>query len=249
MSSSYRSILNSLSSAFSNTKSYFTSDDPIVPIQGANNQLDYLKGENKLTASFWFKSNVSSGSGTIPFVSMVSGRTVLFKIAINVNPANSTLQLVIDGNVSISTNLATTDWSTQWHHLILTYDASTTPSTATAFINGVNANVSTLGNATFPNVTYPTFDIGNTTVGTIFQGYYTQIAFWKTNLNNTEMLSIYNSGCPSDISSYNPNTWLKIDNAIADGSGISFPNSGSEGTSWSSSGALGIHVLPNSPCG
>lgn len=232
---------------FTNTKSYYTSDDPIIPIQGANNQLDYLKGENKLTASFWFKS-VASGNGTLPFVSIVAGRTVLFKIAINANPANSTLQLVIDGNVVISTNVATTDWTTQWYHLILTYDASTTPSTATAFINGVNANVTTLTNTTFPNVTYPTFDIGNTTAGTIFQSYYTQIAFWKTNLTNAEMLAIYNSGCPADITTYAPNTWLKIDDAVVAGTGASFPNSGSEGTAFTSTGALAVHVLPNAPC-
>jgi hypothetical protein len=248
MSKYYQSILNAQGSSFSNTKSFFTSD-PIVPLTTTDG-IDFLSLSTKVSFSFWFKAN-GTANATIPLITMVAGRATQLRLQITDDPTQneSIVQLAISSTIIVSHTISNfSDWSTAWHHIILSYDNTSGNGDCTVFLDGVNLNVSSIGAANFLDSTFfAQPNIGQGT-GTLLSGYYTQIGIWDTNLTNSEMTAIYNSGCPSDISSYSPEVWLKIDDAVTQGEGISVPNSGSASGTWSIAGSLGTYIVTDSPC-
>ena len=234
---------------FTNTKSFFTSSDPMVEL-GSSDGIDFLSLSTKASFSFWFKAN-TTGNATIPLITMVAGKSSQLRVQINTDLTqnNSTVQLGINSTGIVSHTITNfSDWSTSWHHIIYSYDNTSGNGDCTVFLDGVNLNVLSMAGANFPDSSsFAQAKIGIGT-GALIPAYYTQIGIWDTNLTNSEMTAIYNSGCPSDISSYSPEVWLKMDDAVTQGSGVSVPNSGSASGTWSIAGSLGTHIITDSPC-
>jgi hypothetical protein len=76
----------------------------------------------------------------------------------------------------------------------------------------------------------------------------TQVAIWNRILTTQEISDVYNNGCPSDLTSLNPNNWLKIDDAFDNGLGITLPDSGSDNANIQSIQLFSQGILTDSPC-
>ncbi len=232
--------------SFTNTKSFYNElGGGILPATANSGDLSYLNNQGIISASVWFKI-LSQTSASYQFVTMVAGKITYFRFQLSydtsgVSPRvncfltiNSTQALI--GNATLTLNNG-------WHHFMITYDTSLG---GNFYINGnVLAGTSVLP-ASFTSTTdKPTF-FGGT--GQLTEYNATQLAIWNRVLTSQEINDVYNNGCPSDLTSLNPNTWLKMDDAFDNGLGITLPDNGSDNATIESVQQFPQGILTDSPC-
>ena len=117
------------------------------------------------------------------------------------------------------------------------------------YINDVSiTNESTTGGVSFQS-TSKVFGIG-TEIGTGLSEEMdiTKVGLWNRTLTLTEKTNIYNNGCPTDLSPYSPNTYLKIDDYTTLNGELQFPDSGSAIGTWESLADEADGISTNVPC-
>jgi len=111
-----------------------------------------------------------------------------------------------DNSFDMSTSVPMNDGN--WHHVIYTYNY--TSGAFKSYIDGIidDNQIATAG------VNIPPFKFfGSRTSGQYFADCELNgIAYFGTELSQSDVTSIYNSGTPSDLSSLNPLGWWKLDN-------------------------------------
>lgn len=111
-----------------------------------------------------------------------------------------------------------------WHHVVATYDGSSLASGCNIYIDGVSQSLSVVQD----NLTGSIQDFtNNTSIGArgdsnqAFNGYIDEVSVWNKELTGAEVTELYNSGCPSDVSTHsavaNCVSWWKMgeDDTIA----------------------------------
>ena len=180
-----------------------------------------LNGETKASFSMWLKP--TSDSTTL--------RTV-FQVGRGATGADGQVTLFlfegnrIDFNVNSSGTYGRGDISAitygSWNHILITVDFAANPEFK-CYVNGADEttgdNMGSL--SVFPNATEPLY-IGEFTTGhySPFLGGIDEFAIWVgETLTATDASNIYNSGKPTDLSSYStpPTHWWRM------GDGDSFP--------------------------
>ena len=118
---------------------------------------------------------------------------------------NSTASIYIgrNGQTTISENV--------WSHVICTYDGSGNKNNVNIYLNGVLDNGSTTSSGTYTAMsnTLQPFEIGRYNGGSYADGSIDEVSVFNTELSQSEVTSIYNSGVPNDISSLNPLSWWR----------------------------------------
>lgn len=96
---------------------------------------------------------------------------------------------------------------TNWHHIVITFDASA--NTFDAYFDGVNQNVTpnvinTVSTFQRPSINYTVGARKSSSPNRFFKGRIDEVAFWDVELDSNNAIQLYNSGSggkPFDLSS------------------------------------------------
>ena len=232
------------STVFTNTKSFynFLGTENNLPATADVGDLSYLESQSNMTFSVWFKTPNNVDNLNFNFLYIGESRNSKLRVQLLTDATTQSFNLGLSRVVMTSRNPKTITTDT-WYHLLYTW-------------NGTNASVYFDGNSqTIDSETPESFGTFGTIkpeffggTGTLSPYNATQVAIWNRILTNQEISDVYNNGCPSDLTSLNPNTWLKIDNAFDNGLGITLPDSGSDNANIQSIQLFSQGILTDSPC-
>jgi len=212
-----------------------------VSFDGTNDSVDAVSNPNLdvYSASLWFKTAETNFSlpiagfgkngsryGGIRFIPSVSGRAVEY---------NDGTQYIAAGGLSNSDV-----FDNAWHHIAIVFVSSgyqTTTGTSSTdgkgykiFIDGIRVDTA-LGS------TSHSYSLATTSsffaVGKERTSYYTglidEVAIFGSSLSDSDVTDIYNSGVPTDLSSYSPTLWWRMGDDDS-GTGTTITDQGSGGT-------------------
>jgi hypothetical protein len=115
---------------------------------------------------------------------------------------NVSARLIIDSTTTIT--------DTNWHHISVTYDGSSSVSGVKIYIDGVSDTVTTAGTLSATTLNSSPFNIGARNSNSLFAtATIDETAIFNSELSASDVTSIYNSGVPNDISSLNPLSWWR----------------------------------------
>ena len=215
MSSNYRSILNAQGSSFASTNSFtFDGNNDYIDC-GDNDNLSFGNGvtDSPFSISAWIKMIDATkfriigkyGATNIEYVLATGGDD---KIVFNL------YQNSIGARIGRKYNTTLTSFEGQWIHLVATYNGNSSTSGLKIYINAsrVDDTDSTLGSYTaMENTTQPLY-IGKLTT-TYANGLIDETAIFNSELSQSDVTTIYNSGVPNDISSLSPLSWWRMGEA------------------------------------
>lgn len=117
---------------------------------------------------------------------------------------------------------STTALSTsQWYHLICTYDGSKTLAGIKIYLNGSLLSQTSQGSGTYTGMT--TYSTSNLTLGNVakasnssvsLKGYCNQISIWSRQLSQSDVTKMYNSGTPKRYRSLSSPSYFETKYAI-----------------------------------
>jgi len=199
------SFLSSTGSAFSNTKS--TLFDGIDDYMDCGN-ITTLNGVTQASWSFWFKIE---NTNTVYILGQWGSGTDR-QIYVLLIPPSNRIDVGLAANVGFRSTTTTLAIDT-WYNMVITYNGGNAPSSTRCklYINEVEQ---TNGGFTGPTSLYsPTsnFTIGkrNDLGWGEITGNFDEFAIFDTELNQTEVTEIYNSGTPNDLATHSKSDDLK----------------------------------------
>jgi hypothetical protein len=138
--------------------------------------------------------------------------------------------LLGNGSVNLDIQNNTTLNTTDWFHVVATYDGSETASGLKVY---VNADASSLTNNSLGSYSGMPSTGGNLEIGrfanghSFFNGLVDEVAVFNSALSASDVTAIYNSGVPADLTSYSPVGWYRMgDNDGGTGTTITDQGSG-----------------------
>ncbi len=182
-----------------------------------------LQITGNITLSAWINTTSSSTQDIIGKDSISSG-TRSFNLVLVSGVARLT---VFKSNSASSVNSTSSVDDGNWHHVLGVNDGTDLK----IYVDGVLEGTNSGGGGTFDNGTSD-FNIGSRDAGPqsiIFNGAIDEPAIFDYALTSTQVLDIYGSGVPTDISSLNPLGHWRAENATFDGSNWNITDSGSGG--------------------
>ena len=116
---------------------------------------------------------------------------------------------IIYGKTSASGGIPINDGN--WHHLVWTYDGSAgTSASINLYVDGQNQ----YSNATYSS--YWSYEVKFQYFGKpvaalqYFAGSMDEVAYFNSILSASDVTAIYNSGVPTDLTSYSPTAWYRM---------------------------------------
>ncbi len=213
-------------SSFSNTQSILL--DGVDDFVNMGNVLNMAQdGSDAFSFSFWVKR--TNGSGIQTFL----GKSQVTPKGVRLYSNGSTIYMLI-GTYSSACLFNTFNFTTlnngSWHHIVWTYDGSSTQAGMKLYIND---NLKTLGSG----VTNTPINLQNTTMDFLigasgtsssynyeFNGLQDEVSYFDSELSASDVSTIYGTGVPNDISSLNPVGYWRFE-----GTGTTATDSGSGG--------------------
>ena len=219
MSSNYRSILNAQGSSFASTNSFtFDGNDDYIDC-GDNDNLSFgdSVSDSPFSISAWIKfDNIGSRQGIVAKFNATNNCEYSFFLESN----NTLKAYLFDGASTKIRGKASTVMTTGvWNNVVFTYDGqggSTAYNGMKIYLNGVDISSS--------NVTLNTYTAMHNmsaplTIGEYFGNYASgnidEAAVFNSELSQSDITTIYNSGVPNDISSFNPLSWWRMGEAAS----------------------------------
>ena len=188
---------------------------------GNVSELDF-NHNNAFTLSAWVKRD-TTGTGVIIDKMETSGNLTGYqlafvsdKIRILHRRQNQTFN-----RIQRSTN-ATFTSTTEWYHIVSTYDGSRTNAGLKIYVNGSEA-ASTGANSMNAGAWNNSADFK---VGRSTDGHIDEVSVYNSELSATDVATIYNSGIPGDVTSLNPVGWWRMGDNDS-GTGITVTDQGS----------------------
>ena len=193
---------------FTNTKSILL--DGVDDFVTMGDTLDFERTES-FSLSAWIKRGTtgvddsivskmeSSGSYRGYFLYITNSNKIRF-ILRNVNTTSN--RLFVDSTSTIT--------NTNWNHILVTYDGSSSGSGVKIYINGVSDTVTTTGTLSATILNSSPFNIGARNSNSLFAtATIDEVSVFNSELSQSDVTSIYNGGVPNDISSLSPLSWWR----------------------------------------
>jgi len=195
-------------SSFSNTKSIEL--DGIDDFVDMGNTLDFTNTD-AFSISCWFKRTRNGVSEFLiskqDSTSNSRGYTLLIPFDDN------KVTVVIRNNTASSGRLivdcATAITNTNWHHIVMTYDGSSSVGGINLYLDGNNDTGVTSGTLSATISNSASFEIGAKNGGNEFSGNLDEVSVFNSELSASDVTTIYNSGVPNDIASLSPVSWWR----------------------------------------
>jgi len=228
-SGAWRTFANEYS-AFSNAYS--------VNLDGSNDYIDlggasdfsFTNGSGTDTAfsiSAWVKLDSGNRMRLISKDTSTSSREYLF----GTNNNNRFNMLLGTGSVNLDIQNNTSLNTTDWFHVVATYDGSETASGLKVYVNADASSLTdfSLGSYTGMSSTAGNLEIGRFANGhSFFNGLIDEVSVFNSELSASDVTAIYNSGTPTSLTSYSPLGWWRMgDNDSGTGTTITDQGSGS----------------------
>jgi hypothetical protein len=193
-----------------------------VDFDGSNDYIDFGTsfspfefGSGDFTVSQWFKPSSISPSSYQGLVGSHDGGTTIWSTF-----ARSNGFYIFGGGALIGGG---TIANGQWYHGIVIRNSGT----VTVYLNGSSvASVSNTGH--FSSSASYRNKIGADNANASFVGLIDEVAVWSSALSASDVTAIYNSGVPTDISSYSPVGWWRMGDNDG-GTGLTITDQGSGG--------------------
>ena len=205
-----------------------------VDFDGADDYVDIGASGSLGSVSLWFKPDVEISDSSV--AKAVVGFT-------GVSPWGAYGSIQFGGNTSSDVDdeiitIYTGDWvyayastsatiSTDWHHLAIRW----TGSDYEIYLDGtqVKNTDGQSGSGSKANIAISAFSIGRRNNNSrFFAGLLDEVAIWTSPLSATDVVAIYNSGTPADLTDYSPVGWWRMgDNDGGTGTTITDQGSGS----------------------
>lgn len=198
------SFVNTYSVDFDGTNDYMS-----IPDADAFSLGDGAGTDNAFSISSWFNADSISTFYIATKDGSGSGREWAFRTV------SSQLHFFAFGTGGgyigrkYSTNLSTG----QWYHAVMTYDASKASSGIKLYLNGTRVDNGdyVAGSYTAGRNSSTAVRVGALQVNSTYSnGKIDEVAFFNTELSASNVSSIYNSGVPTDISSFSPVGWWRM---------------------------------------
>lgn len=187
---------------------------------------DGAGNDDPFSISAWVKFDSFTRARLVSKDTSTSNREFLF----GTDGSNKSNILLGTGSVNLNIVNTTNLNSTDWFHLVATYDGSESSS---GLLMYVNADASTLRDDSVGSYTGMPSSGGNLEIGrfanghSFFNGLIDEVAVFDYELTSSQVSSIYNSGTPADISSLSPLGWWRMgDNDSGTGTTITDQGSG-----------------------
>ena len=127
-----------------------------------------------------------------------------------------------DGGAGSSLDSATSPNASQWYHVVFSVDYGVTNGTK-IYINGSSDAQGTFS----PNSELAPMRIGDNSKNRFFNGKIDEVSWFHSALSASDVTAIYNSGTPTDLTSYSPVGWWRMgDNDGGTGTTITDQGSG-----------------------
>jgi len=182
---------------------------------------DFAFGSTGFSISFWFKggsANNSSGFGVNIFDMRSTNVSNQPSLWVQTKGANSLIKYYSAGSYKVSTT-ATLNSGT-WYHLVITNDGSNTK----IYLDGNTTPIGTGSDAT--NYVAAPLKVGSYYGNNYyFNGKIDEFSIFSSELSSADISSIYNSGTPNHIGSFNPVGWWRMEG----GTGTTITDQGSGG--------------------
>jgi hypothetical protein len=186
---------------------------------------------SEFTISAWIKPDSFSG---YPMILAKTNATVgkAFQLYIDESSSKPTLTVNFSSSASSTDTISTGVWT----HIAVTWTSGTG---AVAFYVNGSASGTATGST---SITANTDDccIGAKPSGSEFSNFFNgimdEVSFFNSALSASDITAIYNSGVPTDLTSYSPVSWWRMGDA-EDGSGTTITDQGSGGNDGTINGA------------
>ena len=227
-----KGILNSFEIAaggvFSNTRSLdFDGGDDFVGM--GDGTLEFNR-TSTFTISFWFKPEQSetsiiigksrSGGNYQGYMIWQQAYGTHVRIYSRLRKTSSN-KVRFQGNVTLTLN--------QWHHVVMTYDGSGANTGLKMYFNGTEdsgVKSNTLSEDIDWGAESIPFNVGARMNGNQpFNGLIDEVGVFDSELSQTNITNIYNSGVPASLASFSPINWWRFE----EGSGTTAVDSGTGG--------------------
>ena len=199
-------------SSFTNTKSIILDGVDDYVDCGTNSSLNFERTDT-FSYSVWVKRNTTGTTHTLLSKMNPTGnrRGMMFIL----NSSNVVAVMLRTDTSFTSQRLfirsTTTITDTDWHHIVFTYDGSSTIGGCKIYIDGVSDTLNSDGtlSATIEN-TAP-FLIGALSTAPLLpaDAFMDEVAVFDSELSASDVTAIYNSGVPNDLSSLSPVSWWR----------------------------------------
>ena len=214
------SIFNRFSFQFDGTDEYFT-----IPNDAS------LNFTSAFSYSVWFKT-----TDTTSTMALTSNQN---KFVVQLySPTTRIRCQLFDGSASVvNVDINSSGYNDgNWHHIAFTTDGLTTANGIKVYYDGVLTAQGTLNNNGI-NTSVFTYQIGRHTSTWYYEGLIEELSLFNSELSQSDITSIYNSGKPKDLSSFSPISWWRMgDAATWNGSVWTLTDQGSGGNNATSNG-------------
>ena len=223
MSSNYRSILNVQGSSFTNTLStLFDGVDDFVNVP-YNSNLSFGNGtsDSAFSISLWVKlSGTNTIEAPISKYGIPSRREYMIyivnqKVRLLIQDSSKSGVRIVESSSAISVG--------SWVHLVGTYNGvggANAQNGMNIYIDGILATTSdiVLGTYVAMERSFQPVQIGRYFNGVEYlAGNTDEVAIFNSELSASDVTAIYNSGTPTDLTSYSPLGWWRM------GDGSTYP--------------------------
>lgn len=160
--------------------------------------LSFTKPNQAQTVCYWINTSVDSYGGGNP---RVACRANLNDVAGMI--ATAAVVFFVTGGTQLTVSASNNTCSlNNWHHVMITWDGSTTATNVHIYVDGVEVSYQTQTNgATLTDNSAQTLNIGNRTDLTrSISGYLTEMAFFTAVLTPGDASFIYNNGLGETLS-------------------------------------------------
>lgn len=222
---------------FSNTYS--------VEFDGTDDYIDAGSSPSSLIVeglSIWFKPDVTYGSGTLGYLLSFGGSD--YGIALggdHFGPVTDEVITVVNANHLWSyTGSGVTLSANTWHHLGVRWESSSSSTNSgnagyDIYLDGtkVGNSFGTYSSGNGSKITTSRITVGarnrSGTIGTyFFNGKIDEFSVFTSAISESDLLAIYNSGVPADLTDYSPTLWWRMGDNNS-GSGTTITDQGSGG--------------------
>lgn len=176
-----------------------------------------MRGQANFTLMFWVK--MTDTPSNEPFVHSWSSSARIYLVRYIVNTGLQFYVRNSDSTNSLITYNTTLSQNT-WYHIACVKDGTTTR----LYLNGSQVGTGTAtANANTPSVQPKDYITAYGSTPAYSAIHVDEYASWQSVISASDISTIYNSGTPTDLSSYSPQNWYRFE----EGSGTTVSNSGS----------------------
>ncbi len=206
--------------------------------------------------SFWFKRTTSANPADTEYLignGISPGNNNQFRGGVKFRSYGGVVNLSIFGGDNTSTDYnvfpfvnATSILDQQWHHISITFVSGEIKT----FFDGALVNTYTNSLVVTGYAANRSYVLGDNGLGTgyLVNSMLDEFAIFNKKLTEAEILSIYNSGKPGDISTTAPTNWWRLgENAYFVNNDITLPNSISGAPNGVSSGTATSMLTADAP--